>query len=176
MDKTWSAGIWRQFGAAIDMLENALRACPDELWRERLYDEHAARPEFAEFWYVAYHALFWLDFYLSDSAEGFAPPAPFTLSELEAGLLPERVYTKAELQTYLEHGRKKCRSRLETLADLLGPQRIRPDWPDMSVAELLLYNMRHIQEHAAQLNLFLGQKVGSAPGWVAKARNEGSGA
>jgi hypothetical protein len=26
--------------------------------------------------------------------------------------------------------------------------------------------MRHVQEHGAQLSLFLGQKVGSAPGWV----------
>jgi len=25
MDMTWSASIWRQFGAAIDMLDNALR-------------------------------------------------------------------------------------------------------------------------------------------------------
>jgi hypothetical protein len=46
----------------------------------------------------------------------------------------------------------------------------------MSLAELLLYNMRHIQEHAAQLSLFLGQKVGSAPGWVAKAQSKGSSA
>src|SRR5574337_2027269 len=115
MDATWRTVIWRQFGAAIDMLDNAMRACPDELWRERLYNERSVQPEFAEFWYVGYHALFWLDFYLSDSAEGFTPPAPFTLSELEAGLLPERVYTKAELQTYLGHGRNKCRAKLETL-------------------------------------------------------------
>ena len=41
----------------------------------------------------------------------------------------------------------------------------------MSVAELLLYNMRHVQEHAAQLSLFLGQRAGSAPGWVSKAKS-----
>lgn len=176
MDMSWKASVWRQFGAAIDMLDNALRACPDELWQERLYDERSVQPEFAEFWYVVYHTLFWLDFYLSDSPEGFAPPAPFTLSELEAGLLPERVYTKAELQRYLEYARNKCRTTLETLADTLIPQRSRPDWPDMSVAELLLYNMRHVQEHAAQLSLFLGQRVGLASGWVSKAQSKGSGA
>ena len=172
MEMTWKTSVWRQFGAAIDMLDNALRACPDDLWQARLYNERSAQPEFAEFWYVAYHALFWLDFYLSDSAEGFAPPAPFTLSELEAGLLPERVYTKAELQDYLTYGRNKCRARLDTLTDALTPQRVRPEWSDMSVAELLLYNMRHVQEHAAQLSLFLGLRVGSAQGWVAKAQNK----
>ncbi len=171
MEITWKAILWHQFGAAIDMLGNALRACPDELWLARLYEERGAQPEFAEFWYIGYHALFWLDFYLSETDQGFAPPAPFTSSEFEAGLLPERVYTKAELQTYLEHDRAKCQARLETLTDLLAPQLVRPDWPEMSTAELLLYNMRHVQEHAAQLSLFLGQKVGFAPGWVGKAKS-----
>ncbi len=27
--------LWRQFGAAIDMLGETLRACPDELWENR---------------------------------------------------------------------------------------------------------------------------------------------
>ena len=42
----------------------------------------------------------------------------------------------------------------------------------MSIAELLLYNMRHVQEHAAQLSLMLGQRVGSAPGWVASEKSK----
>ena len=174
MDAIWKNIIWNQFGAAIDMLDNALRACPDELWRERLYNEHTVQPEFTEFWCVGYHALFWLDFYLSESVEGFAPPAPFTTSEFEGGVLPERAYTKTELETYLEYSRNKCRARLETLSDELAPQRVRLDWPEMSVAELILYNLRHVQEHAAQLNLFLGQRVGSGPGWVGKVRSKGA--
>lgn len=170
MDLSWKAAVWRQFGAAIDMLDNALRACPDELWQAQIYNEGMQRPEFGEFWYVAYHALFWLDFYLADTADGFQPPAPFTLSELEADLFPERVYTKAELHTYLEHARDKCLAKIESTPDLLVAQCCRTEWPEMSAAELLLYNMRHVQEHAAQLSLFLGQSVGSAPGWVAKAK------
>jgi hypothetical protein len=30
--------------------------------------------------------------------------------------------------------------------------------------------MRHVQEHAAQLSLYLGQQTGSAPGWVGKVK------
>jgi hypothetical protein len=30
--ETWKVIIWQQFGAAIDMLENAIEACPDNLW------------------------------------------------------------------------------------------------------------------------------------------------
>src|SRR3954471_23807475 len=103
VDAIWRASIWQQFGAAIDMLGNALLACPDELWKDR------SQP--LEYWYVVYHTLFWLDLYLSGSVEGFAPPAPFSLDELDpAGLLPDRIYTKGELQIYLDHCRQKCRA------------------------------------------------------------------
>ena len=44
------AVTWGQFGAAIDMLGDALSACPDELWQTRLYVERAGPAGFAEFW------------------------------------------------------------------------------------------------------------------------------
>lgn len=148
------------------MLENALLACPDELWSDR-----SRRPEF---WYVVYHTLFFLDLYLSGSIEGFAPPAPYTLDEMDpAGLLPERVYTKDEMQTYLEHGREKCRAAIEALTDEKVRARCVFSWgKEMSFGELLLDNMRHVQHHAAQLNLILRQVTDSAPGWVATTKCE----
>jgi hypothetical protein len=60
---------------------------------------------------------------------------------------------------------------IEGLTDEKARQRCRFAWGEVSFAELLLYNMRHVQEHAAQLNLILGQRVGSAPGWVTKAKS-----
>ena len=147
------------------MLENALLACPDELWSDR-----SRRPEF---WYVVYHSLFWLDLYLSGSIEGFAPPVPYTLDETDpAGLLPERVYTKDEMQTYLEHGREKCRATVEALTDEKIRARCVFSWGEMCFGELLLDNMRHVQHHAAQLNLILRQVTDSAPGWVATTKCE----
>ena len=169
MDPAWNAIIWRQFGAAIDMLENALRACPSELWSAILWSENSSERELAQFWYVAYHSLFWLDLYLTGSVEGFTPPAPFTLAELDpAGLLPERTYTRAELLSYLDHGRQKCRATLEALTDEKARQHCSFPWGEVSVGELLLDNMRHVQEHAAQMNMFLGQKLGANASWVAK--------
>jgi hypothetical protein len=161
-DSAWNAGLWHQFGAAIDMLENALIACPDRLWNDR-----SRRPEF---WYLVYHTLFWLDLYLSGSVEGFAPPAPFTLDELDpAGRLPERPYTKDELLGYLRHGRQKCRATIEALTDEKARQRCRFRWGDVTFWELLLYGLRHVQHHAGQLNLLLRQAVDRAPDWVAQA-------
>jgi hypothetical protein len=164
VDATWRAILWQQFGAAIDMLDNALLACPEELWSDR-----SRRPEF---WYVVFHTLFFLDLYLSGSVEGFAPPAPFTLDELDpAGLLPERPYTKDELHSYLEHGRRECRATIEALTDEKARRRCGFERLDLSELELLLYNMRHVQHHAAQLNLILRQTIDSAPGWVTKAKS-----
>ena len=43
----------------------------------------------------------------------------------------------------------------------------------MSYFELLLYTLRHVQEHAAQLNLFLGQHAipDEALHWVQHAQD-----
>src|SRR5213594_3771960 len=118
MTDEWKTILWPQFGAAIDMLENAMTACPDHLWSKP--DEKPAwvNRDVVGFWYLVYHTLFWLDFYLAQTSEGFAPPAPFTLDEFDpAGLLPERPYTKDELQRYLNYCRQKCRASIEALTD-----------------------------------------------------------
>ena len=168
MGTSWRTIVWHQFGAAIDMLENAVLACPDKLWGDR-----SRQPEY---WYIVYHTLFFLDFYLSDSAEGFTPPAPFTLDELDpAGLLPKRVYTKDELRTYLEHGRRKCRATIGALTEEKAGEHRRFGSIEGSVSELLLYNMRHVQHHAAQLNLLLRQTIDSAPRWVGRTKSDLSG-
>ncbi len=104
--------------------------------------------------------LFFLDYYMSESSEGFASPAPFALSEPDpAGVFPDRVYSKEELLAYLEHGRKKCKARIDNLTDETASQRCGFSHPEITVAELLLYKMRHIQHHAAQLNLILRKKL-----------------
>lgn len=164
MDSGWKSVLWPQFGAAIDMLENALLACPDHLWSDR--------SQTPEYWYLVYHTLFWLDLYLSGSVEGFAPPAPFTLDELDpAGVFPEQPYTKKELHGYLEHGRRKCRATIAALTEEKARERRTFRWGEPSFAELLVYNLRHVQHGAAQLNLILRQKTDAAPSWVSRAKS-----
>jgi hypothetical protein len=189
MDSLWKNILWRQFGATIDMLENALLTCPSTLWRERLWYNSPERPlpsdfprDFATFWYLIYHALFWLDLYLTGpSEEGFAPPPPFTLAELDpAGVLPERPYSKDELHAYLLNLRKKCQTTITELTDEKARQPVKFPWSErmsMSFLELQLYNMRHVQEHAAQLSLFLGQRgiPDEALDWVPVAKADEGG-
>jgi hypothetical protein len=175
---SWSTTLWPQFGAAIDMLDNALVACPDALWREAVWQDPSVPAKRAEFWYVAYHALFWLDLYVSGSTVGFAPPAPFTLEELDpAGVVPKRPYSRDELRTYLAYSRQKCHTAIDTLTDEQARQHVDFPWAKgraVSYVELQLYNMRHVQEHAAQLSLFLGQHAipDADLDWVPRAKGD----
>jgi len=163
MDDPWKAVLWSQLGGSIDMLENAIDACPEALWGDR-----SRNPEF---WYVVYHTLFFLDYYLSDSLEDFVPPAPFNLDELDpAGVMPERVYTKEEMRGYLHHGRAKARGVVAGLTDETAREHRRWASLDCTLVEVLLGSMRHVQHHTAQLNLILRQTIDSAPRWVARAR------
>jgi uncharacterized damage-inducible protein DinB len=179
MDALLRAIVWKQFGAAIDMLDNALAACPDALWRQPVWHDSSVPSRRTAFWYVAYHALFWLDLYLFGSEEGFAPPAPFALTEQEdaAGPLPDRTYSKDELRAYLASLRHRCRATIETMTDERARQPVNFGWMRegevVTYAELQLYSMRHTQEHAAQLSLVLGQHGvdGDQVDWVARARD-----
>lgn len=175
MDSNLKTSIWQQFGACIDYLEDSINACPDDLWRTALWQTPNKQPEFAQFWYVAYHTLFWLDLYLTGAEEGFLPPAPFTLIEQdENGPLPERVYSKAELQTYLMDCRQRCRTTIEALTDEAAQRHCRFSWGECSFQELLVYNLRHVHGHASQLDMLLGQNGITTSDYVTQARNTAS--
>lgn len=161
-----SGMLWRQFKVALDTLGNALRACPDELWTARLW---ADQPDqwvaagFGTFWYLGYHTLFWVDLYLTGAEEGFAPPAPFDLVEMAANETLPRTYSRAELLAYLAGCCDRCQTVIDGMSAQQAARLCRFPWGELPFAELQLYSMRHVQEHAAQLHLFLGQQAGKAP-------------
>lgn len=152
--------VWRQFGASIDMLENAIQLCPAEHWDTE-----------KNFWYIAYHCLFWLDYYLTLEPDNFSPPSPYTLSEFDpTGAMPDRTYTKEELLEYLEYSRKKCFDLISNMNEEIAHSRWVNKYRNYSVFEIVLYNMRHVQHHTAQLNLLLRQEIDDAPRWVSIAK------
>ncbi len=170
MKTAWNEILWDQFGASIDMLDNAMNACPDDLWSDSSKPPAWNRNGIVGFWYLAYHTLFFLDLQLSGPAETFVPPPPFDLRELDpGGLLPESPYTKRELGTYLQHCRDKCHSTLANFTDDQARRVCQYGSLRLTFGELMLYSMRHVQHHASQLNLLLRQHTGSAPGYVKRA-------
>jgi hypothetical protein len=150
-----------QFGITIDMLNEALRDCPDELWEKKLWADEPDQwvaAGFSAFWYLGYHTLFWLDLYLTGAEEGFAPPEPFDLVEMEAGEVLPRTYTRAELLGYLDTCRRRCQETITALTTEQSHRLCRFAWGELPFGELMLYNLRHVQEHAAQLLMFLGDQ------------------
>jgi DinB superfamily len=162
MDNGLKEILRRQFGASIDMLKNAVTLCPAEFWDTE-----------KKFWYNAYHCLFFLDYYLTLEPKDFSPPAPFTLSEFE-DRMPERTYTKDEVLTYLKFCRKKCRDLIGGMTDEIAKSFWTNESKTMSytVIEILIYNMRHVQHHSAQLNLLLRQEINDAPEWIYEAEDK----
>ena len=165
--------LWRQFGAAIDMLSDALRDCPDELWKNSLWEDQPDQwvpAGFSAFWYLGYHALFWLDLYLTGAEEGFAPPTPFDLVEMKPDEVLPRTYTREELLGYLQYCRRKCQETIGALSNEHAYRLCRFSWGELPFVELQLYNLRHVQEHGAQLRMFLGQQTGKPTLWVSQAQ------
>ena len=86
------------------------------------------------------------------------------------GKLPDQPYTKEQALAYLGECRQRCRATLESLTNERAQQRCVFEWMEPTFLELQLYAMRHVQEHAAQLSLLLGQHDVAGLDWVASAR------
>jgi len=159
--------LWKQFGASIDMLKNAIILWPEESWDTN-----------TKFFFNAWHCLVFLDYYLTIPAEHFSLPLPFTIVESDKvpegaidDIIPDNIYSKKELLHYLQLSREKCRQVIWGLTE----EKLAERWIEVdgdrnyAVLELLLYNMRHVQHHAAQLNMLLRGEINDAPRWVSRA-------
>ncbi len=164
--------LWKQFGASIDMLKNAIVLWPEEHWDTN-----------KKFFYTVYHTLVFLDYYLTIPPKDFSSALPFTITEpgnipedAIDDIIPDRIYSKKELLDYLQASRDKCHELIAGLTtEKLNERFIEEPGQgtmDYSVLEILLYNMRHVQHHAAQLNLFLRQRINNAPRWVSRAKDD----
>lgn len=165
MISTLKESLWNQFGASIDMLKNAIEMQPEERW-------HTSK----RFFYTAYHVLVFLDYYLTFPVKSMSSPLPFTITETNLpaealdDILPDRIYSKKELLDYLHANREKCRQLISSLTEEKISERWINEWgKNYSLLEMLLYNMRHVQHHAAQLNMMLRNEIGDAPEWVSRA-------
>lgn len=172
MLNTVKESLWKQFGASIDMLKNAIMLCPEEYWNTN-----------KKLFYNAYHCLLFLDYYLTIPAPKiFSSPLPFTIAASDGligdaidDLIPDRMYSRKELLDYLQASREKCHQLIAGLtAEKLTERWIEQEegGRNYAVLELLLYNMRHVQHHAAQLNMLLRQGIKDAPDWVSRAKDE----
>ena len=136
-----------QFEAALCMLHATVKQASSEHWEAPVANLSLRQ--------VAYHTLFFTDYYLSPSEDAFV------LRELHQRGGDERQpvvspgLPQDETQAYLALCRQKALATFaaETEQSLQGPSGFARK--QFSRGELHLYNLRHIQHHAGQLSAAL---------------------
>jgi len=138
-----------QTHAALKMLAECIEGCPPKLW---LSGEHPRL-----FWKVAYHATMYADCFLSPSFEAWERwphhrrEAGWTMSDDGTEIPVIEPYTPDQVLSYMRLIQSRVDERIDALdldADTCGF----PWYPDLSRAELLMLNLRHISEHTGQLH------------------------
>jgi hypothetical protein len=159
MQKQIQLALKSQFGASIDMLTNVINKCPENYYIKK-----------KRFFYIAFHTIILLDYYLSFPPKKFEPKLSFTISNknsvpIEAvdDLNPNRYYSKEEMMIYIEKTKIKLFQIIDSLTDENIDNRFiegnKKNDLNFSILEILLYNLRHTQHHIAQLHLMLKQDL-----------------
>ena len=174
------------FEAAIDQIERALRDCPDEKWESSMWPVPRTDPwvwpkegvepvpertdesiqRFSAFWCVAYHALWFLDFYGTVDTSNFESPdyirggpeeLPFPAAD-GAVSVPNKTWDRDALIRYAAHGRGKIRQTIESVTEAELARTTPSDHPRAgeTFGEVLNVNLTHIQEHGGQMAAFVG--------------------
>jgi hypothetical protein len=147
------------------MLDSCIDQCPDAAWDAPVAD--------LKFCQVAFHVLFFTDFYL-EATEHTIRDQDFHRANLDVFRdyeeLEDRqqqlLYERSFIKDYVQHcraksGRVVASETQQTLITRCGFSR-----RDCSRAELHVLNIRHIQHHAAQLSLKLKLDTGEGVDWV----------
>ena len=170
MHDTLAELLAHQYEASICTLNLAVTRCPEPSWNKRV-----AALKFCQ---AAFHAVFFADVYLQPTDDvDLLKRQPFhvehkadfrdyeELEDREQVLL----YDKPFVLSYLQNVRRKARETIarESAEVLTGPSGFRRR--TCSRAELHVYNIRHIQHHAAQLSLRLRLDTDVDIPWVGHA-------
>lgn len=173
-ENLWPTLIGRQVAAALQMCEQAIEACPDELWDDRSRG--------TPFWHLTYHALYYTDLYLSDDEPSFAPAgfhvetSNFLAGDYGAygGIVgtPAQPYTRDQLAGYARRILAKSEETFARLTDVRALERCGFWWYELNAGELALVNLRHLQHHVGQLALLLRRHADVGLDWLGTRDNQ----
>ena len=185
----------RRYDAALDVLEHALTACPDDRWHDSVWhvprtdawvwpqpgvepvpertDESIQR--FSAFWCVAYHCLWFLDYYLTTGDDAYETPEYMQGGPEELGFaadgavaVPNETWPREALLRHLEHGRRKAHDVIPRVPDEVLDRPCPNHHPRAgeTFGQVWLVNVAHVEEHGAQLAAFADENrtTGDRPG------------
>lgn len=156
--------LGRQYRAALEMFDNAVKQCPESAWLDPSYPN--------KFWHLAYHALFYTHLYLQPSEAELAPWPKNRPNYQFLGTTPwppyerpkaDTPYSKEEILEYRQFCSAEMEFRLQSIS-LGAPSGFH--WLPCNKFELQVYNLRHLQHHTGQLleRLRTAHNIGVA--WV----------
>jgi hypothetical protein len=167
----YKALVTNQFEAAFCTLNACIDRCPDTLWNQPVGSFPVSL--------VAFHTLFFADFYLEADESSFKSQpfhadhaAIFADYEQLEYREPVSRYEKGFIKAYLDYCRQKALKVIgaETEDSLNGPSGFARR--TCTRAELHVYNMRHIQHHAAQISLRLRLDANVDIPWIGSGWRE----
>ena len=146
--------IAHQFDAALCTLGICIDRCPDDLWNTRIGNQ--------SFNLVAFHTLFFTDYYLGQNADSLRQQ-PFHKEHAEVFADYEQLeyrepvsrYERPFIEAYMHHCRRKAAEVIESETQESLTAKADFARRNFSRAELYVYSTRHIQHHSAQLSLRL---------------------
>ena len=147
MTKLILDSLTSQFEASLAMLYHCIAACPPEHFDDKIGND--------TFRQVAYHSLFFFDFYLAPGESAFRLRELHEKGGDERGAELSRGLSKEDALTLLSLCREQIATTLnaETAESLAGPTGF--SRRKTSRLELHIYNIRHTQHHVGQLSAFL---------------------
>jgi len=163
--------ILGQLDAAHITLQDCLRKSGPENWTFPIGRYQLGR--------VVFHTLFYTDYYLSTSEEEFYAQ-PFhqqnsgifqqyaEMKDVEPGPAPDR----SAVSEYLDFCRSKARETVLSQTEQTFQLDHHAPWLQLTRAEVYIYNARHVQHHAAQIQLRLRQEHQIDIPWVKAGRLE----
>lgn len=139
--------LTNQFEAALSMLRHAIAACPPEHFEGKIAG--------GTFRWVAYHTLFYVDFYLSMSEEKFERRELHQRGNEPRGGTLNNGLDQDEALAFLDLCHQKLLTAIaaETPESLAGPSGF--PWYEITRGEFHLNNIRHIQHHTGALYAYL---------------------
>lgn len=139
-----ATAINSQFHAALDMLEQTIQRCPEQVW----FDESQRN----QTWQVVYHALFYTHLYMQPTLDDFVP---WARHREEVNRMPTEAepYSKEEVLDYLA----LCRAEVDRCTaemDLDAASGFH--WLPFGKLELQFYSLRHLTMHLGEVADRLG--------------------
>jgi hypothetical protein len=147
-----------QYLASLEMLKETINRCPDALW-----DDPADQ---APTWRLAYHALFYTHLYLQPDGKDFKAWVKHRedAQRIDPKAKACQAYTREEVLEYLAF----CQQQVREIVPKLDFESANSGfgWLEMGKLELQIYNIRHTQQHTAELMERLGARAGIELPWV----------